>query len=250
MSRAKTTFTAARPDISELFATANRLPDRITQRRRMSAQENQLRLITVALIASLQAYVSELLEEKADEMGDDWDSLSDAQKRYVAVQARRRLDAALTKCEEGGLAEPSNVEPLRKSTMDCASWFTKPSQLARSAYRDKLDGFLQDNGSSALNQAVSRLGNSEMKFFDWLAKHHPRFRGAEDQLNVLIATRNDVAHGTFERRLTMRETRIFRVLIYRLVEKIEAYTGANGTADPTRSSPGTHKASSLGGKAQ
>ena len=197
----------------------------------MSAQENQLRQVAVALIATLQAYMSELLEEKADEMGDDWDGLSHLQKRYVAVQARKRLDAALVECDERQLAEPSKVEPLRKTTVDCAGWFKKPSLLARTAYRGKLDGFLQDNGANTLNQAISRFGNGEMRFFDWLAKHYPRFRGIEDQLNILIATRNDVAHGTFERRLTMRDTRIHRVLIYRMISKIEIYTGINETGN-------------------
>lgn len=231
MTRAKAAFTAARLEIGELLATAKRLPDQITGRRRMSAQENQLRQIAVALVAALQAYVSELLEEKADEIGDDWGSLSEVQKRYVAVQARRRLDAALLDCEEAELGEPSKVEPLRKTTVDCASWFTKPSLLARTAYRAKLDGFLQDNGTNSLNRVVSRFGNVEMRFFDWLAKHYPRFRGVEDQLNILISTRNDVAHGTFERRLTMRDTRIYRVLIYRMIAKIEIYTAAQETGN-------------------
>ena len=231
MTRAKAAFTAARLEIGELLATAKRLPDQITERQRMSAQENQLRQIAVALIAALQAYVSELLEEKADELGDDWDGLSDLQKRYVAVQTRRRLNAALMGCEERELAEPSRIEPLRKTTLDCAGWFTKPSLLARTAYRVKLDGFLQDNGTNTLDQAISRFGNGEMRFFNWLAKHHPRFRGIEDRLNVLIATRNDVAHGTFERRLTMRDTRIYRVLIYRMIGKIEIYMRVNQTAD-------------------
>jgi hypothetical protein len=230
LTRAKTAFTAARVEIAELLATARRLPDQVAARRRMSAQENQLRQVAIALVAVLQAYVSELLEEKADEIGNDWDGLSDLQRRYIAVQARRRLEAALEGCEERELTEPSKIGPFRKTTLDCADWFRKPSLLARSAYRAKLDGFLQDNGTNTLNSAISRFGNGEMRFFDWLAKHHPRFRGVEDQLDVLIATRNDVAHGTFERRLTMRDTRIYRVLVYRMIAKIEIYIGVNETA--------------------
>jgi hypothetical protein len=228
LTRAKAAFTAARLEIAELLTTAKQLSDQVAERRRMSAQENQLRQIAVALVATLQAYVSELLEEKADEIGEDWKALSDLQRRYVAVHARRRLDAALLDCDENELAQSSKVEPFRKTTLDCADWFMKPSLLARTAYRMKLDGFLGDNGTNTLNQAISRFGIGEMRFFNWLAKHYPRYRGVEDQLDVLIATRNDVAHGTFERRLTMHDTRIYRVLIYRMIAKIEIYVGVNG----------------------
>jgi len=230
LTRAKTAFTAARLEIAELLLTARGQPDQAEERRRMSAQENQLRQVAVALVAALQAYVSELLEEKAEEIGEDWDGLSDLQRRYVAVQARRRIEAALEGCQESELAEPAKVGSLRKTSLECAEWYSKPSLLARSAYRAKLGGFLQNNGANTLDRAISRFGNCGMTFFIWLAKHYPRFRGVEDPLNVLIATRNDVAHGTFERRLTMRETRVYRVMVYRMIAKIELYMGANEAA--------------------
>jgi hypothetical protein len=63
-------------------------------------------------------------------------------------------------------------------------------------------------------------------FFNWLEKNHPRYRGLSDLLNIVIDTRNDVAHGTFLRRLTLREVRVHRVLVYRLIAKIESYMDA------------------------
>jgi len=230
LTRAESAFATARPEIAELLMTARNLSEQVAEQRRMSAQENQLRQVAVALVGALQAYVSELLEEHADRIGDEWDALSDVQRRYVAVQARRRIEAALEGCEESELAEPSKVGSLRKTTLECANWYDKPSTLARSVYRAKLGGFLQDNGANTLDRAVSRFGNCGMTFFSWIAKYYPRYRGVEDALNVLIATRNDVAHGTFERRLTMREIRIYRLLVYRLIAKIEEYVGASGVA--------------------
>lgn len=60
-----------------------------------------------------------------------------------------------------------------------------------------------------------------LSFFNWINRNHPKYRGLEDALNIVIDTRNDVAHGTFERRLTLRDVRIQRVLIFRLIAKME-----------------------------
>lgn len=229
MTRAKTAFTASRPEIAELLRLAETLPEKASAQRRMSSQENQLRQVVVGLVAVLQSYVSELLEEKADELGDQWDDLSDLQKRYVAVQARRRVADAIEECDESEFGEPRRVASFRTTILQCAEWHSVPSMLARSAYRVKLDGFLQNNGGNMLDRAISRYGKCGMTFFNWLSKRHPRFRGVEDALNIIIATRNDVAHGTFERRVTMRETRIYRVLIYRLIAKIEPYMESVGS---------------------
>jgi hypothetical protein len=226
VTRAQTAFAVARPEIADLLRTAKSLSDQIATGGRMSPQENQLRHVVVALVAVLQAFVSELLEEKADELGDSWGDLSELQKRYVSVHVRRRIEAVLEEVGEGGLAEPSKVASLRKTTLECAEWYSKPSLLARSARRTKLDGFLQDNGANTLDRTISRYYTGGMSFFNWLAKHYPKYRGIEDPLNILIATRNDVAHGTFERRLTIRDTRLYRVLVYRLITKIGFYTGA------------------------
>ncbi len=233
MRRAQTAFFAARPEIAELLRTAKNLPDVVPTHRRMSPQENQLRQVAVALIAVLQSYVSELLEEMADELNDNWDDLNEVQRRYVAVQARRRIGVLIEGCEEGELANPQKVASFRDAVLQCAEWHERPCSLARSAYRLKLDGFLQDNGGNALDRTLSRYGKCGMSFFNWLAKYYPRFRGVEDTLNIIIATRNDVAHGTFERRITMRDTRLYRALIYRLLAKIEVYIETEQTPPST-----------------
>jgi hypothetical protein len=45
------------------------------------------------------------------------------------------------------------------------------------------------------------------------------------------ALRNDVAHGSFNRRTTFREVRLYRIPIYRLVTKIEEYQDAVAERD-------------------
>lgn len=226
MTKAQTAFAAARPEIAELLRTAKSLPDVVSAQRRMSPQENQLRQVVVALIAVLQSYIAELLEEQADELSNSWDELGEVQRRIVAVQARRRIGLLLEEHEEGELANPQKVASFRDAILQCAEWHNKPSLLARSAHRVKLDGFLQNNGGNSLDRTLSRYGKCGMSFFDWLSKHYSRYRGVEDTLNIIIATRNDVAHGTFERRVTMRDTRIYRILIYRMLAKIVSYIKA------------------------
>jgi hypothetical protein len=226
VTRAQSAFAEARPEIAELLQTAKSLPDEVSPQRRMSPQENQLRQVVVALIAMLQAYVTELLEEKADELSETWADLSEVQRRYVSVQARRRIGLVLEACKEVELADSQRVASFRTTVLECAEWHERPSLLARSVYRVKLDGFLQDNGANTLDRTLSRYGKCGMSFFNWLSKYYPSFRGIEDTLNILIATRNDVAHGTFERRVTIRDTRLYRALIYRLIGKIEVYVEA------------------------
>jgi hypothetical protein len=57
--------------------------------RRLSDQENHLRLVIVALVGQFQSYIAELLDELCDGLPDKWDGLAHFQKRYVMVQLRQ-----------------------------------------------------------------------------------------------------------------------------------------------------------------
>ncbi len=223
MTNPQQSFAEARPEIAELLRLASEQFDQVEAGRRMSAQENVARHITVALVAVLQAYVTDLLEQKADELGDDWDGLNELEKQYVAVQSSKRIAAFWQQHSEADLAEARHVDSLKAMIAECAEWYTTPSALARSAYRVKLDGFLRDNGSVVLDRVISRFGKCGMSFFNWLSKNHPRYRGIEDSLNIMIDTRNDVVHGGFRRRVTIRDVRLQRVLVYRMIGKIQPF---------------------------
>jgi hypothetical protein len=212
-----------RPEIADALDLAKTLSDSINPDRRMSEQESALRLIVVSLVSVLQAYLSELLEEKADQFGSSWDQLTDIEKRYVGVQCLKRLDIFFDDGSDKELAEFKNVEMLRQAVDDCASWFNNPVLLSRSSYRQKLDGFLQNNGSNVLDRIISRYSACELNFLNWLNKLHPKYRGLSDVLDIVIAVRNDVAHGTFSRRITLHDVRQYRVLIYRMIGMIEPY---------------------------
>ena len=224
--RAIATFRETRPEIAELIKTCRTESDTVAAGHRMSSQENHLRLVVVALIGALQAYVAELLEEQADELGDSWDSLGLPQKRYLSVQTVRRLSVQAL-IPESDFTNEKKIEQLQTVVQECAGWCQTPSLLARSACRQRLDGFLADNGTKALDRAVSQFGKGGLSFFNWLTKNYPRYRGISDLLDSMIALRNDVAHGTFNRRVTFREVRVYRTAVYRLVGRIEAYQKAN-----------------------
>jgi hypothetical protein len=189
----------------------------------MSSQENHLRYVVVALIGALQSYITEMLEQRADELCDSWDGLGPVQKRYVSVQTRRRLARQIELVEESDLVDNRKIEQLQTCVHDCAAWYETPSLLARSAYREKLEGFLADNGTKAIDRAVSQFGNCGLSFFNWLSRNYPRYRGIDDLLDSAIALRNDIAHGMFNRRVTLRELRVYRVAVYRLIGRIDAY---------------------------
>lgn len=205
-----------RPEIADSFRIAKDLSTEVLLGRRMSGQEFQLRLTTVALISVLQAYLRELLEERADRLGSSWDELNELEKRYVGVQSLRRLEDFFAEKSDKDLSDTKQVNAFRTALLDCAAWQTNPALLTQSSYRQKLDGFLQNNGSKVLDRIISRHSACEMSFFNWLSKFHPKYRGLGDALDITISTRNDVAHGTFERRVTLRDVRKFRVWVERL----------------------------------
>jgi hypothetical protein len=224
--RSLAAFRQIRPEIAELFTTAQNQLESIPANCRMSSQENHLRYLVVALVGALQLYLTEILEERADELCDSWNGLDSVQRRYVSVQVRRRLALLIDAIPESDLADSKKIDRLQASVIECESWYRTPSLLARSAYREKLEGFLSDNGTKAIDRAVSQFGSSGLSFFNWLYKTCPRYRGVDDLLDSAIALRNNVAHGTFNRRVTLRDARVYRVAIYRLIGRIEAYQSA------------------------
>lgn len=221
--RAQGAFQGARLEIRDLLTTSAQQPDTLDPGRRISRQENHLRYFVVALVAALQMYISERLEEVADNLGKSWDELTEIQKRYVAVHMRRRIAEIIDAVSENDLSAIDRVEDLRRDLDECHTWYSDPTILARSTHRHNLQGLLKDNGSKAIDKAISQLRPHEMRFSDWLHKNHPRYRGMFDVLDTIIATRNDVAHGLLQRRITFREARQYRVLVCRLVSKIEEY---------------------------
>jgi hypothetical protein len=193
--------------------------------RLLSDQENQLRMVTVSMVGQFQAYVSDMLNELCDQLPDNWDGLLPFQKRYVAVHLRRRLEDLLESHQESDFADDRTAEHFQRAFLESAEWPRRPSALITSSHRRDLAGFLGDNGSKALDRAISQFRPDGMKFSDWLGRNHPRYRGYFDHLDNAIRLRNEAAHGQIRQRLTLRDVRLYRVVIYRLVQKADEYLG-------------------------
>ncbi len=222
-SHAWYTFLQSRAELRQLMDVAESQSEALEPNRRLSDRENHLRLVMVALIGQFQAYIADLLDELCDGLPDKWDDLAPFQKRYVMVHLRRRLEAVLEAHPEVGLGEDRNLEQFKDALSACSEWPQKPSTLAGSPHREELYGFLKDNSSKSLDRAISQFRPDGMKFSDWLYRNHPEYRDIFDRLDNAIRARNEAAHGQIEQRLTLRDVRTYRVIIYRLVQKADEY---------------------------
>ena len=201
--------------------------DQLQSGRRLSDQENQLRLVVVSLVGQFQAYVADLMDELCDNLPDTWEGLAPFQKRYVSVQLRRRLAAILGVYSETDITEEQTSERFKTAFSTCSEWLRKPAILASSSQREQLYGFLKDNSSESLNRAISQFRQDGMRFTDWLYKNYPSYRDIFAVLDNAIRLRNEAAHGQIGQRLTLRDVRTYRATIYRLVQKADEYIEHN-----------------------
>lgn len=230
-----------RVEIKKLMLLTKVQSNEIEKNRPFSDQENCLRLVIVALIGHFQSYVTDLLNELCDVLPAAWEAdMPLYQKKYVLVQLHRRLSYLLENADENSLASDTEIEKLRSSLMDCTNWLNNPVAVASSRFKEDLRGFLKDNGSKALDRAISQFGGGKLKFSDWIDKNYPKYRGIFDLLDNAIEIRNDVAHGKIDRRVTLREARIYVVAVYRLMLKADEYLEANtANASPVLASGAT-----------
>jgi hypothetical protein len=197
--------------------------DQLPAGRRLSDQENCLRLIVVALVGQLQAYIADLMDELCDDLPEKWEELAPFQRRYVAVQLRRRLESVLLQYSEADLSGERKLEQFKNAFSSCSEWPQRPATLASMSSREEVYGFLKDNSSKSLDRAISQFRPDEMQFSDWLYKHHARYREIFDSLDNAVRLRNEAAHGQIGQRLTLRDARTYRAIIYRLVQKADQY---------------------------
>lgn len=222
-SRAWQEFQVDRPEIAQLLAVAAGLPDTIEADERISKQEMILRLAMVAIIAALHRYLATLLEDWADKLVDDWDTLSLLQKRFVVVHVRRGLERLVAEFSEGALWEEKDQKRFRLTALKFAEWLQKPTVLAASPEREELTGFFRDQGAKSIDRALSRFRGDGKPFFGWLLGQNAGYAGYEDRLNEVITVRNEVAHGILNRRLTMLDVREHWAFVTVMTRKAEDF---------------------------
>jgi hypothetical protein len=222
-SRAWQSFLVSRAELRQLMNAAEFQSDQLQPGRRLSDQENFLRLVVVALVGQFQAYIADLMDELCDHLPNKWEELEPFQKRYVTVQLRRRLESVLAQHSEDDLAQERKLEHFKNALSACSDWPQKPATLASASSREEVYGFLKDNSSKSLNRAISQFRPDGMQFSDWLYKRHVAYRETFDVLDNAIRLRNEAAHGQVAQRLTLRDARTYRAIIYRLVQKADEY---------------------------
>lgn len=202
---------------------ADRLPDTIEAGQRISTQEMVLRFVMVSIVGALHRFLATLLEDWADKLVDDWDSLSLLQKRFVALHVHRAFERLLAEFSEGDLWDEKAQRKFRLATSKYAEWLQRPTVLAASPEREELTGFFRDQGAKAIDRALSRFRCDGQPFFGWLLSQSGRYTGYEDRLNEAITIRNEVAHGTLNRRLTTVDVRGHWACITSIVRKAEDF---------------------------
>lgn len=181
-------------------------------------------MVMVSLIGQFQIYLSDLLNEHCDNLPAAWaNSMPLFQKRYVIVQAYRRLENMFAEIPETELVNSDAIDKARSRLLEVLKWLEQPSDLARTAQREDLKGFLKDNGSKALDKAISQHREDTLIFSNWLNKNHKSYRSALAILDRAISIRNDAAHGKIGGRITLPEARKYIVLVYRLIQKADEY---------------------------
>src|SRR5438477_12807794 len=89
------TFTAGFHEVGALLDAAGRAPVLPSGGRVVSEQQVYVRAAIVLLAAHLEGFFRALPDEFADAIGDTWDSQTTGARRYVALQAVRRLTLAI-----------------------------------------------------------------------------------------------------------------------------------------------------------
>ena len=215
-------FQTSRRETLQLLTVAEAAEDSLPAGVRLSLRERQLRLYVVALIASLQAYVNDLLEEICDLLPEHWTALSAVQKRYVGTHIHRLCSQLVQKYPETDLSDEKRVEQFTKQISSVVGWYDKPSGLSASVLKQDLEGFLGDNGSKSLDKALTLHRPDGMRFSDWLGSQ-PLHRATLEVLDNAIRLRNEAAHGQIGQRVTAEDARRYRAVVTRLVQKADEY---------------------------
>jgi hypothetical protein len=215
-------FQSSRKESAELLVAAAAADDSLGPGVRLSLRERQLRLFVVSLIGSLQAYIAELLEEICDHLPDDWNALTLIQRRYVCTHIHRRSSNLIQEYPEAAFHEDKKVEQFIKQVSECVNWYSHPSSLSASVLKADLEGFLGDNGSKALDRALTMHRPDAMRFSDWLGAQKAH-RSSMEILDNAIRLRNEAAHGKIAQRITVEDARRYRVIVTRIVQKADEY---------------------------
>src|SRR5437016_6310196 len=120
------TFTAGFHEVSALLDAAHRAPVLPSGGRIVSEQQVYVRAAIVLLAAHLEGFFRALPDEFTDTIGDGWDSQAAGVRRYVALQAVRRLTLTIREASANNCKDAASVDNVRRSIVVTSRWFKRP----------------------------------------------------------------------------------------------------------------------------
>ena len=224
-SRAWVNYLATRREVADLLAAAATASDEVVPGQRMAFREVILRAAMVMLVGYFHAYLEDLVEEWGDLLGSDFGRLSPIGQKYVLLHVQRHLSETLSQYPEEKLGDAAIQVKFRRALEECHDWIENPRSLAASPDRFRLEGFFRRWGAGAIDKALAHFREDGVGFFSWLRSQHPSYADYYVRLHSAITVRNEVAHGSFQARLTTEDVRRHRATLTLLVRKAESFLG-------------------------
>ena len=224
-SRAWVNYLATRREVADLLAAATVAGESVLPGQRMALREVFLRAAMVILVGNLHAYLEDLVEEWGDLLGEDFSKLSPVGQKYVLLHVRRHLSETLAQYPKERLSDAAVQAKFLSALEECHGWLDNPRSLAASPYRSRLEGFFRQRGAKAIDRALAQFREDGAGFFSWLSPQHPSYSDYFVRVNSAIDIRNEVAHGSFQTRLTIEDVRRHRATLNLVVRKAESFVG-------------------------
>ncbi len=217
------TFAAGFHEVGALLDAAQRAPVLPSGGRVVSEQQVYVRAAIVLLAAYLEGFFRALPDEFADAIGNSWDSQTAGVRRYVALQATKRLTQTLREARANRCKDAASVDRVRRSVVGTARWFKRPHQLAYSGFRSRLSGFYRQKGAGAIEALLRDFHRDGTSYFNWIAAKGLDRSRFWTVVEGLIQARNEIAHGNATLSLTLGDARQYVAVCVVLVRQVRAY---------------------------
>ena len=181
-------------EVRYLIGVAERAPTIVVTRIGLSEQQILLRAAVLQLSSHVECFFNSVIEEVADDLAGDWNSLSVGMQRYVSLQSRKYLLDELEKDEYIHCASDKDIKSLCSIIKEAYDWLERPNLLSKSPYRGKLEYFYRGSAPKAIENVLRVLHKDRKSFFGWIeSKGFDRSR-FWIVLEQLVTIRNEITH--------------------------------------------------------
>jgi len=217
------TFAAGFYEVSALLDAAQQAPVLPSGGRIVSEQQVYVRAGIVLLAAHLEGFFRALPDEFTDAIGHDWDPQTPGVRRYVALQAIKRLTLMIREARSNSCKDAASVDKVRRSVVGTARWFKRPDLVASSAFRSRLRGFYRQKGAGAIDELLRNFHSAGTSYFKWIAAKGLDRSRFWTVVEGLVQARNEIAHGNATLSLTLGDARRYVAVCVVLVRQVRAF---------------------------